>query len=42
MKSLLLLTLALVMIVGCSTHTSDSNKKMMDNVIGELDRETAK
>jgi hypothetical protein len=42
MNSTLFLTLILIMMTGCSTHTPDTNKKMMDNVIGELDRETAK
>jgi len=27
---------------GCSSHTPDPNKRMMDSVMGELDRESAK
>lgn len=37
------LTLAVVvMISGCASHRPDPNAVMMDNVIGELDRETSK
>ncbi len=37
-----LLLLAFLALSGCSTHSTTSHQKMMDNVIGELDRETAK
>lgn len=37
-----LLVLAILSLSGCVTHSSDSHQKMMDKVIGELDRETAK
>lgn len=33
-----LLVLVILSLSGCATHSSD----LMDNVIGELDRETAK
>jgi uncharacterized protein YcfL len=39
--SWLILTL-LIAFAGCSSHTPDPNARMMDKVIGELDRETAK
>ena len=41
MKTALMIT-AIVFICGCSTHQPDPNAVMMDKVIGELDRETAK
>lgn len=37
-----LLVLAILSLSGCATHSNDSHQKMMDKVIGELDRETAK
>lgn len=33
---------AFVLICGCSGHEPDPNTVMMDKVMGELDRETAK
>lgn len=41
-KGILIMLLALLAASGCSSHTPDPNARMMDTVIGELDRETAK
>jgi len=38
----ILLFLAILAFSGCTAHSTDSHQKMMDKVIGELDRETAK
>lgn len=38
----ILMVLAVLAVSGCSSHTANPNAKMMDNVMGELDRETAK
>jgi len=42
MKAIILITLAILMFSGCSSHQENSNAVMMDKVVGELDRETAK
>jgi uncharacterized protein YcfL len=41
-RTVILLFLAALAISGCSSHTANPNAKMMNNVMGELDRETAK
>ncbi len=41
-KTALLILLAAAMVSGCASHQPDPNAVMMDNVIGELDRETAR
>lgn len=41
-KTVFLIFLAAVMVSGCASHQPDPNAVMMDNVIGELDRETAR
>lgn len=40
-KSLVFLGMVL-WLQGCSSHTQNPNERMMDNVMGELDRETSK
>lgn len=42
MKRFAMLFLVSVSILGCSAHQPDTNLKMMDKVVGELDRETSK
>jgi PBP1b-binding outer membrane lipoprotein LpoB len=42
MKIIATVVLMVLLSAGCTTHKTDSNQKMMDKVIGELDRETAK
>lgn len=42
MKTLILVFAALGIFAGCASHQSNSNAVMMDKVVGELDRETAK
>ncbi len=42
MKGLFFSFLVLLGVSGCSTHQADSHQKMMDKVVGELDRETSK
>ncbi|MDD3595016.1 MAG: hypothetical protein AB7U44_06070 [Sulfuricurvum sp.] len=41
-RVVLLFMWALVWGSGCSSHTPDPNERMMDKVVGELDRETSK
>lgn len=41
-KAVILALAVMAMVGGCASHESNSNAVMMDNVIGELDRETSK
>lgn len=41
-RTVILMVLTALSLIGCSAHTANPNAKMMDNVMGELDRETSK
>ncbi|MFY9142747.1 hypothetical protein [Sulfuricurvum sp.] len=41
-RTVILMVLTVLALSGCSSHTANPNAKMMDNVMGELDRETSK
>lgn len=40
-KSIVIIGMVLLL-SGCSSHTQNPNERMMDKVMGELDRETSK
>jgi len=42
MRGLVLFLFLLLWNAGCASHTPDPNERMMDKVMGELDRETSK
>lgn len=42
MRAAVMLVCILLWSAGCSSHTPNPNERMMDKVMGELDRETAK
>lgn len=42
MKHFILGIIAAFWLTGCAAHTENPNARMMNNVMGELDRETAK
>ncbi len=41
-RTVLMAVAALFVLAGCASHTQDPNERMMDKVMGELDRDTAK
>lgn len=42
MRAAVMLVCILLWGVGCSSHAPNPNERMMDKVMGELDRESAK
>lgn len=35
-------SMMIILLGGCTSHSQNPNERMMDKVIGELDRETSK